>query len=219
MQNPFSNQASRTVFVVGENTLQNELIVSALQEETGLPCREVKDLTQVSPPANQDGKSGCLALYDCFGKDGIACLADLEGKAADKDFMLALFNLNRNEGLEREAVSCGARGFFYRDDPFGLFVRGVLAIFEGEFWISRQLLSKWVSQEEPPSRRLEQDLLSRPEKEILHLMSGGAENKEIAEALCMSRHTVKKHLKEIYRKIEVHNKTEAYLWARRHLNS
>jgi DNA-binding NarL/FixJ family response regulator len=218
MRNPHSNQASRTVFVVGENTLQNELIASALQEETGLPCLEVKDLTQVEPFPEEDEKSACLALYDCFGKDGKACLADLEGKAAHKDFMLALFNLDRNVCLEREAVSCGARGFFYSGDPFGLFVRGVLGIFEGEFWISRLLLSKWVSQENAPSRRLERDLLSGPERKILYLMSGGAANKEIADALCMNPNTVKKHFKEIFRKIDVHNKTEAFLWARRHIN-
>jgi len=61
-------------------------------------------------------------------------------------------------------------------------------------------------------------LLSEPEKEILRFLAGGATNKEIAGAMFVSRHTVKNHLQKIFRKINVHSKTQAVLWAARYLH-
>jgi DNA-binding NarL/FixJ family response regulator len=209
---------SKTVFVVGANVLQNELITAALRQETGLPCLAVTDLAQIEPFLEGDEKNARLVLYDCLGKDGNACLADLEKNGADQDLLLALFNLDRDTCLEKEACTCGVRGFFYRGDPFSLFVKGVLGIFRGEFWISRRLLSQWIDQEDLLPWRMPHHLLSEPEKKILHLMADGATNREIADVLYLSPHTVKKYLQKIFSKIDVRNKTEAVLWAGRHLN-
>jgi len=62
-----------------------------------------------------------------------------------------------------------------------------------------------------------QRLLSKPEKEILRFLAGGATHKEIADAMFVSRHTVKNHLQKLFRKINVHSKTQAVLWAARYL--
>ena len=51
--------------------------------------------------------------------------------------------------------------------------------------------------------------LTRREAEIIYLMSEGKSGKEIAASLHLSVHTVQKHTKNIYRKLQVHNKIEA----------
>ena len=51
--------------------------------------------------------------------------------------------------------------------------------------------------------------LSVREQEILQLVKKGKLNKEIACSLFISEDTVKKHLKNIYKKLEVRNRTEA----------
>lgn len=51
--------------------------------------------------------------------------------------------------------------------------------------------------------------LSTRETEIIYLMSEGKSGKEIAASLHLSVHTVQKHIKNIYRKLQVHNKIEA----------
>jgi two-component system response regulator DesR len=57
--------------------------------------------------------------------------------------------------------------------------------------------------------------LSDREREVLALMSSGATNKEIAERLYLSPHTVKEHTSSLYRKLGARNRTEAVQRAER----
>jgi LuxR family transcriptional regulator of csgAB operon len=60
-------------------------------------------------------------------------------------------------------------------------------------------------------------ILSRRETEILGMVAVGAKNDEIANKLCISPHTVKTHLYNIYKKIHVGDRLQAVLWAAKHL--
>ena len=57
-------------------------------------------------------------------------------------------------------------------------------------------------------------MLSKRELEILELVSQGLSNKEIANALNLSRYTVESHIKHIYRKLAVRNRSKAVDTAR-----
>lgn len=56
--------------------------------------------------------------------------------------------------------------------------------------------------------RSEEDTLSLREKEILENLSTGLTNKQIAELLFISPFTVKRHIENIYRKLQAQNRTE-----------
>jgi LuxR family maltose regulon positive regulatory protein len=56
--------------------------------------------------------------------------------------------------------------------------------------------------------------LSQRELEVLHLLAAGLSNREIAQTLFIVVGTVKNHLKNIYRKLDVHNRTDAVARAR-----
>ena len=51
--------------------------------------------------------------------------------------------------------------------------------------------------------------LSRRQREVLHLLSLGMDNEAIAAQLCISRNTVKFHVRTIYEHLGVHNRVEA----------
>ncbi len=59
-------------------------------------------------------------------------------------------------------------------------------------------------------------LLTPRELEILRLASDGLSNSEMAKQLWVTDQTVKFHLSNIYRKLEVSNRTGASRWAREH---
>jgi len=59
--------------------------------------------------------------------------------------------------------------------------------------------------------------LSKREKNILHLLIEGASNKIIANRIDITEATVKVHIKSCLRKLRLHNRTQAAIWASRHL--
>jgi LuxR family maltose regulon positive regulatory protein len=56
--------------------------------------------------------------------------------------------------------------------------------------------------------------LSEREIEILQLIAGGLKNREIADRLYLSVNTIKVHTRNIYGKLDVHNRTQAVAKAR-----
>ena len=61
--------------------------------------------------------------------------------------------------------------------------------------------------------------LSKRETSILRLLTQGASNKIIARQLVITEATVKAHLKAILRKLRLHNRTQAAMWASNHLEA
>lgn len=51
--------------------------------------------------------------------------------------------------------------------------------------------------------------LTSRERDVLQLIGSGLQQKEIAERLSISPETVKKHLKNVYKKLGAHNKVQA----------
>ena len=71
-------------------------------------------------------------------------------------------------------------------------------------------MTVFISQgKQPPS------LLTNREREVLEMIAGGATNREIAERLFLSPHTVKDHTSALYRKMKARNRAEAILRAQR----
>jgi DNA-binding CsgD family transcriptional regulator len=60
-------------------------------------------------------------------------------------------------------------------------------------------------------------ILTQREREILSIVVGGATNEEIANKLYISPHTVKTHIYNIFKKINVPNRLQAALWVSRNL--
>jgi two-component system response regulator DesR len=102
------------------------------------------------------------------------------------------------------ARAAGASGFVSKDWDAGDVARAVLAVGSGAT----------VFEPEPDVGSVPASLTAR-EREVLTLMSSGATNREIAERLFLSPHTIKEHTSAIYRKLEVRNRAEAVQRAER----
>lgn len=205
------------VHVVGGNDLQNELLGWYLESEEGLSCTP-----QTFFEASGEGDAGIhLILFDCSGEDPGEMWNAVEKMERDSPslFFVALFNAKNDDNLTREALARKARGIFYRGTPLSVLVKGIAAILEGELWYSREVLSQFLMEPKSPGSGSSEiaDELTLREKEILYKIASGESNKEIADALCISLHTVKSHIYNIYRKIGVENRMRAAHWVARHL--
>ena len=98
-------------------------------------------------------------------------------------------------------------------------MKGITGIFEGEFWLSRRLMAQYLERTRSKPRKVTHNanLLTRREKQILNLTATGATNTEIAAHLNVSMHTVKTHIYNLFKKIDVSNRIQAVNWAKDNL--
>jgi DNA-binding NarL/FixJ family response regulator len=100
------------------------------------------------------------------------------------------------------ARTAGASGFVSKDWPADDVAMAVRMVGKG--------MTVFAPRSEAPALPL-----SDREREVLTLMSSGATNKEIAERLFLSPHTVKEHTSSVFRKLGARNRTEAVQRAER----
>lgn len=132
---------------------------------------------------------------------------------------VAMINVRQEDRVEQEAVKRGVRGFFYVDESPEILLKGVPLLAQGEAWISRRILLD-AAMETGGGKQAGsngRDQLTQRETEILAMICVGARNEDIAGKLFISTNTVKTHIYNIYKKIRVPNRTQAALWAAKHL--
>jgi LuxR family transcriptional regulator of csgAB operon len=222
-KNQKSSDASpgNVVYIVGPRKLQNEAIASCLERETGDQCFVLGDINHIPPDDPKDSGLQRLVLLDCQGKEKKNVLAELRPYLRQKRSgnRVALFNVSPDLGIEKRCVAEGIRGFFYEEDQLEIFLKGVKAVRDGDWWLSRDVMIKCILEgtDEDISSRGGSEILTRRQTEILAQVAVGASNDEIAEKLCVSSHTVKTHLYNVFKKIKVTNRLQAALWAAKHL--
>ncbi len=207
----------RCVCIIGSNLLQNELLAALIEERTGAGCRLYGDVGELAREAPRNG-APALLLFD-FGD-----LADTRlsvASALSRGDIPVYFNLGDDATIEEEALGLGVQGFLYRHDGTTTLLRALDVLFAGEIWASRRAMNvclmSWRLPQ--PGEPAVASGLTRREGEILRLLASGKSNRGIAETFCISPHTVKTHLYNIFRKIKVNNRLEAVQWASRHLHS
>jgi DNA-binding NarL/FixJ family response regulator len=206
-------QAEKQIYILGPMSMQNELLASFLAKTTGAKCVTGKSLEE---PLS-DGAKGCVILWDCQGKNSKNILSEIQLCPAEKH-MILLFNLGQSGVIEKEAVNKGIRGFLYENESFDKLPRAVQAVCDGELWLSREFMSKWILSTKAAGRdRSDHNGLTSKERQILSLIGGGASNKDIADNLLISYNTAKTHVYNIFRKINVTNRLQAAIWARNNL--
>src|SRR4029077_2021999 len=94
---------------------------------------------------------------------------------------------------------------------------GVRAVVSGHRAISSGLMGRLLERLEHPNRDIRRggNQLSPTELEILAMIGHAESIPAIAASRGISAKTVRNHLAKIYRKLELHGRTEAMLWAAR----
>lgn len=205
------------IIIVGSLKLQNELLTFFIGRSTGLRCVRFQEYN-FSYIVGTPKEHLPLILWDCLNLDVVDLSSQYEREFETMPVKcpISIFNAAPENGLESEAIKLGLRGIIYENDPPAIFIKGVQALYKGELWYPREALAKVFWGEKMPNSKNQkkaQSLLTPREKQILTLIASGAANDEIAEDLCISPHTVKTHLYNIYNKIKVPNRIQAALWA------
>jgi DNA-binding NarL/FixJ family response regulator len=141
-----------------------------------------------------------------------AMLAD--GDAGDlRNLEAAGVVLIDDPSLAAETLANGARGILMRDASPQRIRAALIAASEGIIVIDDALASA-VLQQSRPAYELVEPLTAR-ELEVMQLLASGQTNKEIAQRLGVTEHTVKFHVNSILGKLGVATRTEAVVHAAR----
>ena len=113
-----------------------------------------------------------------------------------------------------KAVDIGVNGYLLKDSESAELKKAILAVVNGENYIQPSLIpvlnSKMIDRDKDVMKI---ESLTRRELEVLKNLSIGMYNKEIAEKLDISERTVKNHISNIFKKIEVTDRTQAAVFA------
>jgi DNA-binding NarL/FixJ family response regulator len=118
-----------------------------------------------------------------------------------------------DENYIREAMEAGADGYVLKCVEVKELVRIIKTIAAGKTAVSPYLINLSLDCGRPEPEE-DSHLLTFREKEILHGLTEGRGNKEIASSLNISTETVKSHVKSIYRKLDVNSRVQAIQAAR-----
>ena len=171
-------------------------------------------------------------------EDGVDCLEKL--KICTPDVLLLDINMPRKNGLEvlqtlksskskikvlvltvhneveylMKAVDIGVDGYILKDSESAELKKAIFSIVEGENYIQPSLIpslnSKMIEKNRDEGKI---ESLTKRELEVLKLLAVGMYNKEVAEKLNISERTVENHVSNIFKKIEVTDRTQAAVFA------
>ncbi len=142
------------------------------------------------------------------GMQGFELMHKLRAALINAQFLIC--TIHDDDDHVFEALKNGACGYIIKE-PVTVedIVNAIRELNAGGAPMSPYIARKVMASFRKPVIENETSLLSLREKEVLELLAKGYQYKEIASKLEVSTETIKKHLKNIYHKLQVQNKIEA----------
>lgn len=116
------------------------------------------------------------------------------------------------------SIKAGANGYLLKEINAEKLYKSILEVLNGGAPMTPSIALKTLNLLRNPTIEVQEEetvKLSKRETEILTHLSKGLSYKEIADNLIISPSTVRKHIENTYKKLQVHNKIEAILKAKK----
>jgi DNA-binding NarL/FixJ family response regulator len=130
---------------------------------------------------------------------------------------VVILSMHSDEGYVLRALKAGARAYILKNSAEADLIRAVRSVADGKSFfspvISKMLLEDYVRQIRDKQVEDSYDLLTPREREVLQLIAEGKTNKDVANILHLSVHTVDAHRGNILQKLNLHGIPELILYA------
>ncbi|HUM96843.1 MAG TPA: response regulator transcription factor [Chitinophagaceae bacterium] len=151
-----------------------------------------------------------IALFDVNlpGMSGIDCIRQL--KILHPQMQMMVLTVYDNPDTIFDALKAGATSYLLKSTPAHKILEAIAEVQQGGSPISSQIARKVIEAfavKEKTNEYFQE--LSKREQEILEQLSRGFRYKEIADKLFISLDTVRTHIRNIYEKLQVNNRTAA----------
>lgn len=145
-------------------------------------------------------------------KNGIEVLEEIKNN--NMNVKVLILTVHNEVEYLLKALDIGVDGYILKDTESNELKKAIISIVNGESYIQPNLIpalnSKLVSRDKDKDKI---DALTNREMEVLICVANGMFNREIADELSISERTVKNHVTNIFKKIDVADRTQAAVFA------
>lgn len=197
------NEIIRVAIVEDDNEIR-PLLEMIIDRSPGFSCKNTfSDCEQATVFIKQHPPHVVLMDVELPGMSGIEGIKLLKEHMPDTDFIM--LTIRDDDDTVMQSLAAGATGYLLKDTPPAKLLEGIREVFEGGApmspTVARKIAASFYNTAPSP--------LSERETEILEELCDGHNYAVIAEALFISGHTVRVHIKNIYRKLQVNSRAEA----------
>ncbi len=147
--------------------------------------------------------------------DGIAATREILGESPQ--IAIIILTSFADQAKVRQALAAGAVGYLLKDGEPSAVLTGIRAAAAGYAPIDPKVARVLLPGNSPAINPAADAGLSPRETEVLRLIAEGLPNKQIARKLGIAERTVKVHIGNVFKRIDVADRTSAALWCRDHL--
>ncbi len=204
-------------YVIDSDSTSSEKTISVLQRESTISIVGQSDRLVVNPKALK--KVNVVLLKSALpSDDAIALVRTISNM--QQNIKVLVMGLRRSEAGALAFIEAGACGYIYEDDSYVELVRNINAAYEDRARISTRMaacLMERLQELKALSAKLDHvyqyrhrfEQLTAREQEVLELIGEGLSNRNIADRLYVEAGTVKNHVHNILKKLQVRNRRDA----------
>jgi DNA-binding NarL/FixJ family response regulator len=141
------------------------------------------------------------------GINGIECIRKLKPSNLETQFVV--FTIFEDHQHVFDALCAGATGYILKNSSTQDILTAVIDVHKGASPMSASISRMVIQYFSGVPKKLNTLPISEREKQVLDLLAQGFRYKEISESLFISMDTVRTHIRNIYQKLEVTNRTQA----------
>jgi DNA-binding NarL/FixJ family response regulator len=198
--------------------MNTQLLVEALARDAQFQMIESPSDKAAVLDLVEREKPHVVVISAKLGEDNAGGLDLLRGLRSQSPSPRVIMLLDASERTAViEAFRAGAQGVFCRTEPFRLLAKCIQCVDAGQVWASSTELQFVLEALTRPAmshlRSNGASLLSTREIDVVRCLAEGLSNREIAQRLKLTEHTVKNYLFRIFDKLGVSSRVEVVLYA------
>jgi two-component system nitrate/nitrite response regulator NarL len=207
------------VLLVEDHAIFRELFASALERELGFEV--VARASTLAEARRLLEKDVDVAVVDLSLPDGNGTDLIGELRAKNPHAVTLVLTASLDLAVYARAVQAGAAGVLHKSVSVKDLMEAMQRLAAGEALLSQEEvveLLRIADHEYAESREAQRAIsqLTSREREVLHALAEGMNDKEIAERLNVAVGTVRRYVADVLAKLEVHSRLQALVFAARH---
>ena len=207
------NESYVRVLVLDASRMGTQLLCDVLGRDRRVEPRPLESLASVT--SDEFGLALIAETAQLDGFVGSGLIQELRRRRPDLPIVVLLEDSTREAVVQ--ALRAGARGVLCRSESIKVLGKCIACVRNGQVWASQNEIEYLLQalSDPVPIRLVDAKgtaLLSSREQDVVRWVAEGLTNREIADRLDLSEHTIKNYLFRIFEKLGISNRMELILY-------